>query len=316
MEGSSSVGTETALAIIVALLWGPTAIWLIVRASRGGEQRHFESDHPGHVPSASLRLEQDLLASLAVEAEEQWVCGGCRSLNRRDAKRCYSCRESREGSDVPVRMARPQRPLVPVMADASEPSNVVPGSPAGVASLTASPGPTVERPRLHVVGVPVMEDVIAVEPEAPSGLPVCPFLGLERDPTTWFDFPAPGNVCHATPSRRSSLVQSIEGMVPGNRRKQTISMVHQGAACLAVAHVACQRYAAAGGASRMAIQARAAAIPPVVPRSSPPVVTPEPDEELPTPVMATVVARPASPPVAADQTQTEAPKPRRAKRSR
>lgn len=308
------MGAETALAIIVALLWGPTAIWLIVRATRGSEDRHFESDDPGLASSAIWQAAREDLAPLVVAGGEHWVCGGCRSLNRLDAKSCYSCRTSRDEPELPVRMARPLRPPVPVMANASEPVSVPP-PPAVAPSLTGFLGPAVELPHLQADGVPVMDVASVALPEAPSGLPVCPFLGLESDPTTWFDFPAAGNVCHAAPGGQSSLVQSIERLVTGNRRRQSIGMVHQRAACLTVAHVGCQRYAAAGGASSAAIQARAAALPPVVP-PSPSVVTPEPGEERSTPIEATVAARPESLPVPSDRAAPEAPKTRRAKRSR
>ncbi len=160
-----------------------------------------------------------------------------------------------------------------------------------------------------------MGGVPTAQPEAPDGLTVCPFLGLDRDPTTWFDFPAPGNVCHAKSGQQAGMIRAIGRRVPGSRRRQSISIAHQGATCLAAAHVDCQRYAAAEGASRTAIQARAAAIQPAVPPSLS-VVTPDPGEERSMPAMATVAARPEWPFALADQPWVEAPKTRRAKRPR
>ena len=324
---------ETALVLIVVLLWGPTAIWLIYRASRGGEERRFESDDPGSVSSTTWQLTTADRAPLVVEGAETWVCRGCRSLNRRDAKHCYSCRGPRDELDLPVRMARPERPLVPVMAQGSEPpsptpppvtppslappppTRAAPPPPSGVPWLAASGEQAADRPRFAWDGVPVMADAAADQPAARDGLTVCPFLGLERDPTTWFDFPAPGNVCHASSSQPASLVRSIGRLVSGSHPQQSISIAHQRAACLAVAHVECPRYAAAGGASRTAIQARAAAIQPILPLT-PSVVTPEPRDEPPVPAMATVAARPKTPPATSDDARAPAPKARRAKRSR
>ncbi len=318
---------ETALVIIVALLWGPTAIWLIVRASRGSEQRSFEADDPGS--ASTWQFAPADRGPLVVDEAATWVCRGCRSLNRRDAKQCYSCRGPRDELELPVRMATPQRPPVPVMAQGAEAPSVTPPPqtrlplppPPAVPSPLASAGQAADRPHLERVGVPVMADAAADQPAATDGLTVCPFLGLPQDPTTWFDFPAPGNVCHASSSQQASLVRSIGRLVSGNRPRQSISLAHQGAACLAAAHVDCPRYAAAGGASRTAIQARAAAVKPVLPLT-PPVVTPEIHDERSVPAMATVATRQArqarqeTPPAPTDDARAPAPKPRRAKRSR
>ena len=72
---------ETA-ALIVALLWGPTALWLIFRVVRGtGSQR----------PEAFAdRHEQVRLAPEALLLD-YWVCKDCRSVNHQGANHCYSC---------------------------------------------------------------------------------------------------------------------------------------------------------------------------------------------------------------------------------
>ena len=61
------MGAETALVIMVALLWGPTAIWLIYRASRGSGERHFARDDPGFASPATWRPAREDLGPLAVD---------------------------------------------------------------------------------------------------------------------------------------------------------------------------------------------------------------------------------------------------------
>ena len=62
-----------AAAIILALLWGPTALWLIFRAVRGptgGTRESFVRE-----PAARRRTEQPALE--AVIRNEYWICKDC-----------------------------------------------------------------------------------------------------------------------------------------------------------------------------------------------------------------------------------------------
>jgi hypothetical protein len=66
--------------IVVGLLGGPTAIWIIARLVNPP------------TPSKVKAVTEDLL----------WVCAFCRSINEDRLDRCYSCREVREAADVPL----------------------------------------------------------------------------------------------------------------------------------------------------------------------------------------------------------------------
>ena len=75
-----------AAAVILGLLWGPTALWLIYRAVRGptaGTREAF-----ARAP-ARPRTEQGPLD--AVLRNEYWICRDCRSVNHLGAMQCYSC---------------------------------------------------------------------------------------------------------------------------------------------------------------------------------------------------------------------------------
>ena len=71
-----------AAALIFALLWGPTALWLLFRAVKGPGSRRSDS-----FAGESASRER---ASLGPEAllREYWVCMDCRSVNHLGAKRC------------------------------------------------------------------------------------------------------------------------------------------------------------------------------------------------------------------------------------
>ena len=61
-----------------------------------------------------------------------WVCGACRSVNRREAKRCYGCKKGMESAGQPATVAQPARRMVPVMAETV-------AVPAGGAARTSAP---------------------------------------------------------------------------------------------------------------------------------------------------------------------------------
>ena len=234
------MGPETALAIIVALLWGPTALWVIIRLARASEARRFESDSGGPV----LLVDQNVLEDeLGPEADKaQWICASCRSVNRPGAKRCYSCRAKRDGGDQASRTADRDR-MMAHEVDRADTASVDGGPEAAVppialpaaatGSASRSPQPGAEAPRI---------------PQLRTGL-VCPFLGLETDRTTWFDFPAHGNLCYAgvaPPPKGRRLVDRLVGRVP---RGQPIDAAHQQDLCLTRLHARCARFTAVAGFS-------------------------------------------------------------------
>ena len=256
---------ELGIALIVTLLGGPTALWITFSRLHGYRRRHpSESSASVPEPVRSSQLTPAEFEAL-VGSDGLWVCGTCRSLNRREANRCYSCRtrkgmagrqaprEPAVSRGVPVMaqdLARSSREPavsrgVPVMAqDLARSSREAAGTPVAIATArSALPGPEVR--------VPAPEHVLfAGPPEASAGPPVCPFLGWRADPSTRYDFPDPGNRCHATSERGVMSVASprqiLTGMV-GTERAQPISVRYQESRCLTAAHNECARYPAAEG---------------------------------------------------------------------
>ena len=86
-------------AVILALLWGPTLIWLILRAVRGsnGGTRESFAGEPAAKRTEQLPLEAGI-------RRDYWICKDCRSVNHLGAMHCYSCGIERE-------------PVEPVAAD-------------------------------------------------------------------------------------------------------------------------------------------------------------------------------------------------------
>ena len=132
---------------------------------------------------------------------------------------------------------------VPVMAeDLARSSREAVGTTVALASpRSAPPGPEIRVPAPgHVL--------FAGPPEASAGPPVCPFLGWRADPSTRYDFPDPGNRCHATSARGVMSVASprqiLTGIV-GTERPQPIGVKYQESRCLTAAHDKCARYPAA-----------------------------------------------------------------------
>jgi len=224
---------ELGFLLFVALLWGPTALWLVYRTLRGPRERLGDIFTMGSESTLGSELPPDEPATL-LGLDGFWVCATCRSLNHPDVKRCYACRTKQ---DAPARPAAPPAPVtvgVPVMAKDA------PARPA------APPAPV-------TVGVPVMAKDAPARPAAPPaavlGTPVCPFLGFKNDPSTRYDFPDPTNVCHATWTGRgrAAAPRRLGAGIGGNGRTESIAIEHQRTHCLTAAHGQCARYPAAGG---------------------------------------------------------------------
>lgn len=133
-------------------------------------------------------------------------------------------------------------PGVPGMADGIARSS---GEAAGTTVAPASPRIAPPPPEI-LVHAPEHAWSVA-PPEAPTGVPVCPFLGFRNDPSTRFDFPDPANRCHATSKRGVRSVAFPRRFVrgaAGARRSQPIGVEHQEARCLTAAHEQCARYLA------------------------------------------------------------------------
>ena len=130
-----------AAAIIFALLWGPTVLWLIFRAVRGptGGTRESFAGEPAVQRTEQLPLEAGI-------RRDYWICKDCRSVNHLGAMHCYSCGIEREPVEpvaadpvragngwVPVMdqsLVRPSGEPVP-MTRLQPTSNTLPPDPAG-----------------------------------------------------------------------------------------------------------------------------------------------------------------------------------------
>jgi hypothetical protein len=210
---------ELGIALFVTLIWGPTLLWVGYRTLRG---------HRG--PNGF------------------WVCGTCRSLNRREANRCYGCRTAMSSAvrQAPGELQDPGELLVsrgvPVMADGIARSS---GEAAGTTVTLATPRNASPAPEILVRDP---ERVLSAAPrEAPVGVPVCPFLGFKSDPSTRCDFPDPRNLCHATSERGAMSLAPTRRFVTGiagARRPQPIGAEHQKSRCLTATHGQCARYPA------------------------------------------------------------------------
>ena len=265
---------ETA-ALIVALLWGPTALWLIFRVVRGtGSQR----------PEAFAdRHEQVRLAPEALLLD-YWVCKDCRSVNHQGANHCYSCGIDR----APVERVRQPEPVtmdpvpigngwVPVMDATPDPSVNVPVAataargPSRARSrrwnvVAAAPGALVDASVAAHMEPPLLDTVAPPPPFAlapvastdaspapprhratPSSIPpVCPFIGFKDDSATRCDYPDERNMCHAAAANASPSMP-IPWRRGGAGRSVAIRPDHQSAICLTANHQQCARYPHAPG---------------------------------------------------------------------
>ena len=252
---------EFGIVLIVALLWGPTGLWLAYRAFRGYQGGRAESSTAVSEPTRSLQLAPDELEA-QVESDGFWVCGTCRSLNHREWNRCYSCRTAK---GIAGRQAPGQLPVsrgFPVMAEgiARSPrqlpvSRGVPVMAEGIArsfgaaaATTVALAPRTNAPSAPETVVPAPGHLLsAALLEAPAGVPVCPFLGWRDDPSTRYEFPDPGNLCHATSERGATSVASPRPALTAiarTRRPQPIGVEHQRVRCLTATHRQCSIYPA------------------------------------------------------------------------
>jgi hypothetical protein len=231
---------ELGFALFLTLLWGPTALWLGLRALRGHQSRR---SGPFNVASdtAHSSLPGPGVAD-ALLSQGFWVCGECRSVNRREAKRCYGCETAMEPDSQPTPEAQPVRRMVPVMAEGV-------AVPSGGAARTTAPAATSwTNPAVFDVLKSDPEPVVtAAPPEVAAAVPVCPFLGFRNDPSTRCDFADPRNSCHATSARGGASLASPRRFIPGkagSTRSQEIGASHQTSLCLTTAHEQCARYPA------------------------------------------------------------------------
>jgi hypothetical protein len=233
---------EFGVVLIVALLWGPTALWLTYSTIRGHRGQHDSGPFTAvSEPMRSLQLAPDELEAL-VDLDGFWVCGTCRSLNRREGNRCYSCRTAK---GIAGRQAPGQLPVsrgVPVMAEGiARSSGAATGTTVAIAPRRNAPS----APETHVPAPGHLLSTALLE--APAGAPVCPFLGWRDDPSTRYDYPDPANLCHATSERGATSVASPRRIltgVAGTRRSSPIGLGHQESHCLTAAHEQCARYPA------------------------------------------------------------------------
>ena len=232
---------ELGITLFVTLLYAPTALWLVYRTLRGPRLRVHEPFNGVSEPLPRSELAPDE-PEMLVSADGSWVCGPCRSLNRRQASRCYSCRAEKGAPGGQAPGALPVSNWVPVMADGIARTS---GEAAVTAVAPALPGNAPGAPEIlvHAPG----HVVSAVPPSAPAGLAVCPFLGFRDDPSTRYDFPDPANLCHASSEPGATPEASprrFVGRMPGTGRSQPIGAEHQASVCLTPMLEACARYAA------------------------------------------------------------------------
>jgi hypothetical protein len=214
------MNVELVLVLFVALLYGPTVLWLVLRTLRGHRRRLPESFASEHTSGSQLASRD---GEALDDPDAFWACAGCRSLNRRESSRCYSCRMAKDSASRPAPGQQTVSGWVPVMAaDIAE--------PAGVAGGTAviPPAPLIPPKMPEVSDGAPERPTVAVGPGAPAVATVCPFLGLRSDPSTRYDFPDPGNSCRPA----------------GTTRSQPIDLGHQQSRCLTAEHVQCARYRA------------------------------------------------------------------------
>ena len=123
-------------ALIIALLWGPTLLYLVFRAARGPANR-------GPDPFAGNGEAADSAASGQGTILGYWLCRSCRSANRLADRRCYGCRAERSAVDLLAPIPAPADPQpagngwVPVMDPAPRFAAL---ADVSAHSFTAAPG--------------------------------------------------------------------------------------------------------------------------------------------------------------------------------
>jgi hypothetical protein len=226
---------------IVTLLWGPTALWVAYRALRGRQRTNpIELFPSASAQEGNSQLVPAELGSLG-EPDGPWVCRTCRSLNRREANRCYSCRMAKVSADRHTADELPVSPGVPVMAESIVRSS---GEPAVATMALASPWNASAGPEVDLAHEQV---ILAGPPEASARVSVCPFLGLRDDSSTRYDYPEFANCCHSASERGSRSMAFAPRILAGivsTRQPQRIGAEHQRSFCLTASHEQCARYLA------------------------------------------------------------------------
>jgi hypothetical protein len=128
---------EIGFVLFLTLLWGPTALWLGYRALRGHRSRRTGSFNVTSDAAQSPVTGPGVTDVLLDQGF--WVCGTCRSVNRREAKRCYGCKKALESAGQPAPVAQPARSMVPVMAESvTVPAGGAAKTPAPVATMASA----------------------------------------------------------------------------------------------------------------------------------------------------------------------------------
>jgi hypothetical protein len=80
--------------LVVGLLWGPAAVWLLYRSLRGRSGGRMANRRPGGESETTPVWPAGLRVDLVLGVK-YWACRRCRSFNRSGSSRCSSC-----GADV------------------------------------------------------------------------------------------------------------------------------------------------------------------------------------------------------------------------
>jgi hypothetical protein len=220
------------IALIVAVFWGLTAIWLAYRTARGRR-----GQHP--------------LESFTERSNGLWLCGTCLSLNRRDMNFCYNCRRAKGFSGRRTPGELPVSRGVPVMAEGiagGQTPGELPVSRGVPVMAEGSAGSSVEDAGTTVApatprNAPPAPEILVVLPSTSCPLPwsghprACPFVRFwgsgtiprrgttSRTPPTFATRPRGGAPHHWPPPDGSSPAWPAPGAhsrSPRNTRSPTV----------------------------------------------------------------------------------------------
>jgi len=136
------------------------ALWLSRRALRSHRERLSGASSAASEPKRNAGSSPQVVAAY-VGQDEFWVCWACRSLNRREAGKCYRCHTAMGSARPPASASPPARRRVPVMAEG------IARSPAGTGSTTMALGATARA----VTGKQAM---VAIDVTTPQAIPRYP----------------------------------------------------------------------------------------------------------------------------------------------
>jgi hypothetical protein len=173
----AAMSPELGFVLFITLLWGPTALWLAYRSVRGRQGWIREGFTVEGEQMRSSQVVPDEVEAL-VGSDEFWACEVCRSLNKREANRCYGCRTPKGSA---ARQAPEEPPIsrwVPVMADgvARHSGEAARATVALATPRIAAPAPEIlVRAREHVLAAaPEARAVAAAPPEARAASAAAP----------------------------------------------------------------------------------------------------------------------------------------------